>query len=75
MSKIFHLITGEGAPFYLAICASVGASSDNLVYVTDVLLCSVRINDNVIDIDDTWLPLELGENHIALTLIRSWCVC
>lgn len=43
--------------------------------MADVFLDIVRVDDNVVYVDETRLPLELGEDHVECTLITCRCVC
>lgn len=59
MSKIFNIFAEECEILHLKVDAGVGERDEYLIAVTDMVLDWVWVDDTVVHIDKTSLPIEI----------------
>lgn len=74
MSKIFHLVSEEGAIIYFKLHVGLGDGVEDFIKITDVFQHGVRIDGYVIYVEETVLTVEMGQNHVYPRLTCWLCV-
>ena len=75
MTKVLHFALKEVAFFNFQRDAGLRERCEDIVHVRDMVFYGLRKNYDVVNIDQTGLPLILRNYKVEGALETRWCVC